>query len=276
MTTSEISLTKYLQKINIIMKKEFSQSLWVFAEITDCKENRGNYYLELADKQKNSEILSKCKANIWASTASSIVPDFEKNTGIPFKAGLKVLLKMRATFHEKHGFSLNIEGLDPSFTLGEIAKRLIEIRRLLQEKNIYNQNKNLKYPFDIQKVIVISPKNAAGLGDFQKEANVLQASGACSFFYYTAIFQGEDSEKSICETLRYALTSWSYPTPPDLIVIIRGGGSVNDLASLNNYRIAEMICKRKVPVWVGIGHQKDQTILDEVAHESFGTPLLSD
>lgn len=272
MTTPEISLTHYLQNVRSVIKKSFTQSVWVSAEITDYKKKNGNYYLELADKKADSEVLSKSKATIWFNTAQVIIPDFERNTGMQFRAGLKVLLKMRAVFHEQHGFTLTIDNIDPSFTLGEIAKHLIEIRNKLIANELYGQNKKLPHPFDIRRVIVISPANAAGLGDFQKEADVLQRSEVCSFFYHTATFQGEEAETAICTALRSALKQWKNATPPDLIVIIRGGGSVNDLASLNSYRIAEMICKRKVPVWVGIGHQKDQTILDEVAHQSFGTP----
>lgn len=137
-----------------------------------------------------------------------------------------------------------------------------------------NKNKFLATPFDIQNVLVIAPENAAGLGDFRKDADVLDQAGVCHFVYHSATFQGNKAPSSIIESLSSGLRQWAndFDSPPDLIVIIRGGGAVNDLAYLNDYDLAALLCKRSVPIWVGIGHEKDRTILDEVAHRSFDTP----
>ncbi|MCJ8162904.1 exodeoxyribonuclease VII large subunit, partial [Acinetobacter zhairhuonensis] len=139
---------------------------------------------------------------------------------------------------------------------------------------LVNKNKGLPTPFDIQNVLVIAPENAAGLGDFRKDADVLDRTGVCHFVYHSATFQGNTAPTSIIESLSAGLRQWAndFDSPPDLIVIIRGGGAVNDLAYLNDYDLAALLCKRSVPIWVGIGHEKDRTILDEVANRSFDTP----
>ncbi|MCB1660024.1 MAG: exodeoxyribonuclease VII large subunit, partial [Pseudomonadales bacterium] len=135
-------------------------------------------------------------------------------------------------------------------------------------------NRALPTPCDFEQVLVIAPENAAGLGDFKKDADALQMEGVCRFIYHHCLFQSTQAPIAIQQTLKKALKSWSESmlSPPDAIVIIRGGGAVNDLAYLNDYDLAALLCKRKVPVWVGIGHERDKTILDEVAHRSFDTP----
>ncbi|MFP6818606.1 exodeoxyribonuclease VII large subunit, partial [Acinetobacter sp.] len=166
------------------------------------------------------------------------------------------------------------EAIDSSYTLGDIARRYQQILERLTSEGLLNKNKLLPAPFDIQNVLVIAPENAAGLGDFKKDADALDQAGVCHFVYHTATFQGNTAATSISEALANALRQWAkdLSTPPDLIVIIRGGGAVNDLAYLNDYNLAALLCKRSVPIWVGIGHEKDRTILDEVANRSFDTP----
>lgn len=136
------------------------------------------------------------------------------------------------------------------------------------------KNQLLPAPFDIQHVLVIAPEQAAGLGDFKKDADALQQAGVCEFVYHSATFQGNTAAQSIMSALGQGLRQWAsdFTSPPDLIVIIRGGGAVNDLAYLNDFDLAALLCKRTVPVWVGVGHEKDRTILDEIAHRSFDTP----
>ena len=187
---------------------------------------------------------------------------------------LNVLIKVKAVFSPQYGFSVNIEAIDSSYTLGDLARRYQQILERLTSEGLLNKNKLLPAPFDIQNVLVIAPENAAGLGDFKKDADALDQAGVCHFVYHTATFQGNTAATSISEALANALRQWAKDlnTPPDLIVIIRGGGAVNDLAYLNDYNLAALLCKRSVPIWVGIGHEKDRTILDEVANRSFDTP----
>ncbi len=155
-----------------------------------------------------------------------------------------------------------------------ILQRYQQILERLTKEGLADKNKLLPTPFDIQNVLVIAPENAAGLGDFKKDADTLNKAGVCHFVYHTATFQGNTAAVSIINSLGDGLRQWAkdFKAAPDLIVIIRGGGAVNDLAYLNDYDLAALLCKRTVPVWVGIGHEKDRTILDEIAHRSFDTP----
>ncbi|EXE27481.1 exonuclease VII, large subunit [Acinetobacter sp. 907131] len=253
----------------------FDEPVWVKAEIRNLNIKGGHYYLELAEKDAETDkVIASCKATIWKFSASKIVLKFERETGIEISSDLNVLIKIRARFDPQYGFSVNIEEIDSSFTLGEIAKRYQQIIERLTQEGLIHKNKLLPTPFDIQNVLVIAPQNAAGLGDFKKDADALERNGVCHFVYQTATFQGNTAATSLIESLGSGLRQWAstFNFPPDLIVIIRGGGSVNDLAYLNDYELAALLCKRSVPIWVGIGHEKDRTILDEIAHRSFDTP----
>ncbi|WHA53346.1 exodeoxyribonuclease VII, large subunit [Acinetobacter pittii] len=253
----------------------FDKPVWVKAEIRNLNIKGGHYYLELAEKDAETDkVIASCKATIWKFSASKIVLKFERETGIEISSDLNVLIKIRARFDPQYGFSVNIEEIDSSFTLGEIAKRYQQIIERLTQEGLIHKNKLLPTPFDIQNVLVIAPQNAAGLGDFKKDADALERNRVCHFVYQTATFQGNMAATSLIESLGSGLRQWAstFNFPPDLIVIIRGGGSVNDLAYLNDYELAALLCKRSVPIWVGIGHEKDRTILDEIAHRSFDTP----
>nr|ESK35575.1 hypothetical protein F987_04156 [Acinetobacter gyllenbergii NIPH 230] len=253
----------------------FDEPLWVKAEIRNLSIKGGHYYLELAEKEEDTDkVIASCKATIWKFTAAKIVLRFERESGIELSKDLNVLIKVKARFDPQYGFSVNIEDIDSSFTLGDIAKRYQQILARLSTEDLVNLNKSLPPPFDIENVLVIAPENAAGLGDFRKDADALNKAGVCHFVYHTATFQGNTAANSIMESLGSGLRQWAkdYAVPPDLIVIIRGGGAVNDLAYLNDYDLAALLCKRRVPLWVGIGHEKDRTILDEIAHRSFDTP----
>ncbi|MGR2826262.1 exodeoxyribonuclease VII large subunit [Acinetobacter sp. 1124_18A] len=275
MSEPQFSLSEYLGTVQEVIRLAFDEPVWVKAEIRNLNIKGGHYYLELAEKDADTDkVIASCKATIWKFSASKIVLKFERETGIEISSDLNVLIKIRARFDPQYGFSVNIEEIDSSFTLGEIAKRYQQIIERLTQEGLIHKNKLIPTPFDIQNVLVIAPQNAAGLGDFKKDADALERNGVCHFVYHTATFQGNTAATSLIESLGSGLRQWAstYKFPPDLIVIIRGGGSVNDLAYLNDYELAALLCKRSVPVWVGIGHEKDRTILDEIAHRSFDTP----
>lgn len=275
MSEPQFSLSEYLGTVQEVIRVAFDEPVWVKAEIRNLNVKGGHYYLELAEKDAETDkVIASCKATIWKFTASKIVLKFERETGIEISSDLNVLIKIRARFDPQYGFSVNIEEIDSSFTLGEIAKRYQQIIERLTQEGLIHKNKLLPTPFDIQNVLVIAPQNAAGLGDFKKDADALERNGVCHFVYHTATFQGNTAATSLIESLGSGLRQWAstFNFPPDLIVIIRGGGAVNDLAYLNDYELAALLCKRSVPVWVGIGHEKDRTILDEIAHRSFDTP----
>lgn len=275
MSEPQFSLSEYLGTVQEVIRVAFDEPVWVKAEIRNLNIKGGHYYLELAEKDAETDkVIASCKATIWKFSASKIVLKFERETGIEISSDLNVLIKIRARFDPQYGFSVNIEEIDSSFTLGEIAKRYQQIIERLTQEGLIHKNKLLPTPFDIQNVLVIAPQNAAGLGDFKKDADALERNGVCDFVYHTATFQGNTAATSLIESLGSGLRQWAstFNFPPDLIVIIRGGGSVNDLAYLNDYELAALLCKRSVPIWVGIGHEKDRTILDEIAHRSFDTP----
>ena len=275
MSDFQLSLSEYLNAVQEVIRVAFDEPVWVKAEIRNLSIKGGHYYLELAEKEEDTDkVIASCKATIWKFSATKMVLKFERESGIELSRDLNVLIKVKASFSPQYGFSVNIEAIDSSYTLGDIARRYQQILERLTSEGLVNKNKILSTPFDIQNVLVIAPENAAGLGDFKKDADALDKAGVCHFVYHTATFQGNTAAVSIAESLANALRQWAkeFNTAPDLIVLIRGGGAVNDLAYLNDYDLAALLCKRSVPIWVGIGHEKDRTILDEVANRSFDTP----
>ncbi|WP_413350847.1 exodeoxyribonuclease VII large subunit [Acinetobacter sp. A7.4] len=275
MSEPQFSLSEYLSAVQEVIQVAFNEPVWVKAEIRNLSIKGGHYYLELAEKDEHTDkVVASCRATIWKFSAAKIVLKFERESKVELSKDLNVLIKVKARFDPQYGFSVNVEDIDSSYTLGDIARRYQQILEKLTTEGLVNKNKGLPTPFDIQNVLVIAPENAAGLGDFRKDADVLDRAGVCHFVYHSATFQGNTAPTSIIESLSAGLRQWAtdFDSPPDLIVIIRGGGAVNDLAYLNDYDLAALLCKRSVPIWVGIGHEKDRTILDEVANRSFDTP----
>ena len=275
MYESQLSLSEYLSAVKEVIRITFNEPVWVKAEIRNLSIKGGHYYLELAEKENDTDkVIASCKATIWKFSAAKMILKFERESGVELSRDLNVLIKVKATFSPQYGFSVNVEDIDSSYTLGDIAKRYQQILERLHSEGLANKNKSLPPPFDIQNVLVLAPENAAGLGDFKKDADALAQVGVCHFVYHTATFQGNTAAVSMIESLTDGLAQWAtdFNSTPDLIVIIRGGGAMNDLAYLNDYPLAAFLCKCSVPIWVGIGHEKDRTILDEVAHRSFDTP----
>lgn len=275
MSDQPLSLNEYLASVREVIQMTFDEPVWVKAEIRNLTIKGGHYYLELAEKEEDTDkIIASCKATIWKFTAAKVVLKFERESSIELSKDLNVLIRIKARFDPQYGFSVNVEDIDSSYTLGDIARRYQQIVERLSKEGLLHKNRSLPAPFDIKNVLVIAPLNAAGLGDFKKDADVLDQAGVCHFVYHSATFQGNTAPESVISSLSSGLRQWAsdYKDPPDLIVIIRGGGAVNDLAYLNDYDLAALLCKRSVPVWVGIGHEKDRTILDEIAHRSFDTP----
>ena len=275
MQDPQFSLKEYLSTVQEVVKLTFDTPVWVKAEIRNLNIKAGHYYLELAEKDPdNDQVIASCRATIWKFAAQKIVTPFERETGIELSRDLNVLIKVKASFDPQYGFSLNIVEIDSSYTLGDIARRYQEIVQRLTAEGLIERNRQLPTPFDLNRILVIAPENAAGLGDFKKDADALADAQVCEFVYHSATFQGNTAPQSIRQSLAQGLKQWAedYTTAPDLIVIIRGGGAVNDLAYLNDYELAALLCKRSVPIWVGIGHEKDRTILDEIAQRSYDTP----
>lgn len=269
-----LRLSDYLAAVEMVISETFNHHVWVKAEIRNLSTKGGHYYFELAEKDDSGKVVASCRGNLWRFKAGRVLGKFERETGMSLDRDVTVLLKVSATFHSQYGFSLNIEDIDPSYTLGDLARQYAAMVERLSGEGLLNLNQSLPAPFDIEHVIVIAPENAAGLGDFQADADKLAQTGACQFHYFHATFQGNHAPSEIRAAISKAQKQFAadFGRLPDLLVIIRGGGAVGDLAYLNDYELAALVAEQPVPVWVGIGHERDHVILDEVAHTSFDTP----
>lgn len=269
-----LRLSDYLAAVEMVVKQTFEHRVWVKAEIRNLSSKGGHYYFELAEKDDDGKVVASCRGNLWRFKAARVLAKFERATGIALNRDLTVLLKVSASFHAQYGFALTIEDIDPSYTLGDLARQYAQMLDRLSGEGLLQLNRQLPAPFDIEHVIVIAPEKAAGLGDFRADADQLAHSNACQFHYHYATFQGNHGPAEIRQAIVNAQQQFykNYQRLPDLLVIIRGGGAVGDLAYLNDYELAALVAEQPVPVWVGIGHERDKVILDEVAHSSFDTP----
>jgi len=266
------SLSEYLGRISEAIKANFGSSTWIHAEVVSVRTHTsGHVYFELAEYDSSGKELAKVKATLWARQAEAILRKFSDATGGRIRDGIKISALMSPSFHAQFGFSLSIQDIDPAYTLGDMEVKLAMIRESLKTEGIYDLNKKLPAPYDFFSVVVVSPSDAAGLGDFRKEADVLEAMGVVRFHYVSGIFQGSSTVSSLKEAFRTAFGLIS-ETGSQALIIIRGGGAKTDLAYLNELILAQLVCRSPVPVLAGIGHERDSTILDEVAMARFDTP----
>lgn len=269
-----ISLSQLLAGVSQAVAQAYKAGVWTMVEVVELRANGGHVYLGVSERGTNGSVLAKASAVMWQSTANTILPEFERVTGAQLAPGIKLLVRARPVFKAQYGFTLEIDAIDSEYTLGDLEARKREIRSRLQAEGVFAANKELPTPWDFTAVLVVAPEGGAGLGDFQAEANRLEQFGICSFTYAYSRFQGEGAAKEICDALQSALDAWDSTAagPPDAVVIIRGGGAVNDLAWLNDYDLTRFICDLPIPVLTGIGHERDSTVLDEVANIRFDTP----
>ena len=268
-----IPLSQLLSHVQRVVAAAFQQGVWTLVEVMQVQAKNGHVYLELSERNAAGHALATARAVIWANIADRILPDFQRATGVTLAQGIKLLVRARPSMHSRFGFSLEIDAIDPDYTLGDLEAKKREIRTGLQQEGIFNTNRQLPAVCDFNHVLVIAPENAAGLGDFQAEAKRLQHFGLCRFYYEHSLFQGEQASIQICAALERGLNQCrELAIKLDAVVLIRGGGAVNDLAWLNSYELARTICLMGIPVFTGIGHERDSTVLDEVAHTSFDTP----
>ncbi|WP_296406036.1 exodeoxyribonuclease VII large subunit [Psychrobacter sp.] len=269
-----LRLSDYLAAVELVIKETFQHSVWVKAEIRNLSSKGGHYYFELAEKDDDGKVIASCRGNLWRFKAARVLAKFERATGMKLERDVTVLLNVTASFHPLYGFSLAINDIDPSYTLGDLARQYAAMLERLSGEGLLTLNKQIPSPFDIEHVLVIAPEKAAGLGDFRADADKLQSTNACHFHYHYATFQGNHAPKEIRQAISKGMLTFKkqYDHDPDIMVIIRGGGAVGDLAYLNDYELAALVAEQPIPVWVGIGHERDSVILDEVAHTSFDTP----
>lgn len=267
-----------LYELNALVRQSVRLSMpdayWVQAELSDVRTNySGHCYLEFVQKDpKSNALLAKARGIVWSNVFRELKPYFERETGQAFVAGLKVLVRVTVDFHELYGYSLTVSDIDPTYTLGDMAKRRREILQRLEEEGVLTLNKELKLPELTQRIAVISSPTAAGYGDFcdQLERN------AFGFVFYTKLFpavmQGEQVEDSIIRALNRINAGhgrW------DVVVIIRGGGATSDLSGFDTYELATNCAQFPIPIITGIGHERDDTVIDKVAHTRVKTPTAA-
>lgn len=266
-----ISLSQLMAGVVRAVATAYREPVWTRVEVVKVDVRRGHVYLELTERAPDGDAIAQARAVIWEGAANTVVPQFEAATGVVLGPGIKLLVRAKPQVHPQYGLSLVVDGIDPAFTLGDLEAKKREIRSRLKREGLFDANRSLQTPWDYTSVLVVAPQGAAGLGDFAAEADRLQHHGICTFVYAYSRFQGEGAAREIRQALIDALDSWRHGLP-DAVAIIRGGGAVNDLAWLNDYDLARCICELDVPVLTGIGHERDSTVLDEVAHQSFDTP----
>jgi len=268
----EFSLLELNNLVKGVIHDRLSDTYWVRAEMSDVRVNAssGHCYLEFVEKNLNTgQIIAKARGNIWAKTFRMLKPYFEMETGQRFSSGIKVLVKVVIEFHEVYGFSLTVVDIDPAYTLGDMLRKRMEIIRQLQEEGVYTLNKELTLPVLTTRIAIITSPTAAGYEDFISQ--LVNNKKGYSFYtkLFPAIMQGEKTESSIIAALERI---YQYVDCFDVVVIIRGGGATSDLNSFDSYLMAANCAQFPLPVITGIGHERDDTILDLVAHTRMKTP----
>ena len=255
--------------VQAVLQSEFCDRYWVVAELSEVRRRPGSHcYVELIEKEPNgNRLMAKTSAVIWSGVYDAIVPEFERTTGVPFASGIKVLLQVSLSFHEVYGLKFVVEDIDPSFTLGEQQLRRQQILEQLKEDGVLTLNQELDFPQLPLRVAVISSASAAGYGDFMKQLNASPFAFQTQLF--PAIMQGDRVEESVIAALEEIAEeegNW------DIVVIIRGGGAVSDLNGFESYLLAAHVAQFPLPVLTGIGHERDETVIDLVAHKRLKTP----
>ena len=271
MSDKRFSLFELNSLVREVVESEMPDEYWVEAELSDCRESRGPYYMELIQKDEHSATpIAKAPARCWASKWMMIRPYFERTTGQQLHAGMKVLLKVYAQFHEAYGFAWIVTDIDPTYTLGDMARKRQEIIRQLKEEGVFDLQKELSLPLFCQRIAVISSETAAGYGDFCNQL----ADNPYGFQFeaqlFPAIMQGEGVEQSIINALERI-----YDTDYDAVVIIRGGGATSDMSGFDTLALAENVANFPLPIITGIGHDRDESILDMVSHTRVKTPTAA-
>ena len=307
MPQNSLTLLELNSLVRQVIEQSMTREYWVEAELAECRENRGHCYMELVEKDELSNTpVARASAKCWRTTWAVVQPHFERTTGQRLHAGMKVRLKVYAQFHEAFGFSWIVTDIDATFTLGDLARRRQEIIRKLKEEGIFDLQRELELPLFCQRIAVISAQNAAGYGDFCRQLEDNEYGFQFQTQLFPAVMQGEQVEKSIItalnriysveyrtENVEFATASES--TAPestavanstlytlhstlstfDCVVIIRGGGSTSDLSGFDTLALAENVAQFPLPIITGIGHDRDESVLDMVSHTRVKTPTAA-
>lgn len=267
----QYSLSELCDCIDDALTTELNSTYWVRAEIASLSV-RGHCYMEVVEKANNHSIAAKMRATCWQHTYNLLAPYFEAETGQALSVGMQVLLEVEVSFHSVYGMSLNIVGIDPRFTIGDLAKQRQATIQQLKNDGVMDMQRNLPLPSLLKRIAVISSNDAAGYGDF---CHQLKNNNNGLHFHvqlFPALMQGEQSPASIIQSLQQIaddMNSW------DLVVIVRGGGATTDLRNFDNYELASHCAQFPLPIITGIGHTRDISIVDMVVHTSVKTPTAA-
>lgn len=269
-----LSLYELNRAVRRRLSESFPEAVWVRAELSDVRVNaNGHCYVEFVEKDpQGRSLVAKARGTVWANVYRLLKACFEQETGQPFAAGIKVLVCVSVEFHELYGYSLSVRDIDPSYTLGDMARRRREILKQLEEEGVLTMNKELPLPLLPQRVAVISSPTAAGYGDFCNQLLRNPYGFAFCTKLFPAVMQGNQVESSVMAALDriYAQCDrW------DVVVIIRGGGAVSDLSGFDTYLLAASCAQFPLPILTGIGHERDDTVIDSVAHTRVKTPTAA-
>jgi exodeoxyribonuclease VII large subunit len=271
MSSEQLSLFELNHLIKESLLDAFPVTYWIVAEISEIRQNRtGHCYLELVEKDNESDqIIAKSRATIWASSYRLIKPYFEMTTGESLRDGLKVLVNITVEFHELYSFSLNIKDIDPNYTMGDLARMRQEIILRLEEEGVMNMNREIDLAEIPQRIAIISSQTAAGLDDFISQIENNEFGYKFYLKVFPATVQGAQAEESIMSALDRV---YEYEDFFDAVALIRGGGSRSDLSCFDGYNLAYYITQFPLPLVTGIGHERDDSIADLVAHTRMKTP----
>ena len=266
-------MVEFNRRIGGLLHDASVQRCWVVAETSDVRQSGGHCYLELVQKNaQTGQTLARMRGIVWASVYARLRCEFERATGQPFASGMNVMGEVSANFHEQYGLSVVITGINPTYTLGDMARQRLEILNRLRREGIIDMNKQLPWADVAQRVAVISAAGAAGYGDFM---NQLHNNPSGIKFYtclFPAVMQGQSTVTSVIAALERIN---DYADLFDCVVIIRGGGSTSDLNSFDNYDLAANVAQFPLPVICGIGHDRDNTVVDSVASVRVKTPTAA-
>lgn len=267
-----LSLSQYTAAIGSAVRLTPQlHNAWIVAELSDVRVSGGHCYMELIEKNGSGQTIAKIRATIWANTFQTLRRKFYGATGRDIATGMKVMLNGSANHHSLYGLSFTVSDIDPSYTMGDLERLRREILARLQSEGILDLNKTLEMPPVPQKIAVVSAEGAAGYGDFINHLGYNTEGFVFYPFLFPAVMQGERTSSSVREALSLVLETkglvgW------DCVAIIRGGGATTDLNGFDEYGLAECVARFPLPVIVGIGHERDRTVLDEIAHTRCKTP----
>ena len=266
-----------LYALNALVHEAVSNALpdeyWVEAELAECRERNGHCYMELVEKDERSNSpIAKASAKCWRQTWTLLHATFLRATGQPLRAGMKVLLRVYPQFHEAYGFSWIVSDIDPTYTIGDLARRRQEIIKTLKAQGVFDLQRELRLSPFAQRIAVISAESAAGYGDFCRQLLDNEYNLQFHTELFPAIMQGERVEQSVIQALSLINNRID---DFDAVVIIRGGGATSDMSGFDTLPLAENVANFPLPIITGIGHDRDECVLDMVSHTRVKTPTAA-